>query len=273
MKHKPKIVHLKKERAAQAPPVNGNGRSITASAHIQAALRREIMLLERRPGEAIIERDISAQYGVSRTPVREAILRLADEGLIEIFPQSGTFVSLIPLNAFHETVIIRKALEETTSRLAAERASAAQIKNIHDIVDVMREMEARGEREQFHQADEQFHAAIAHAAGHPGIWNLVQQTKLQVDRYRRLTLPQQGRMARVVKEHAAIATAIGAHSPARATEAMNKHLDKLLIGLGDIQDLNPEYFAGSVGGEQPEKISRSGKDASTGSKSRSRKSG
>jgi GntR family transcriptional regulator, rspAB operon transcriptional repressor len=264
----------KNERAGGGNlPVSVAGRGITASAHILTALRREIMAMQRKPGEAIVERDIAAQYGVSRTPVREAILRLADEGLIEIFPQSGTFVSLIPLNAFHETVVIRKALEETTSRLAAERASTGQVKNIYDLVDWMREMEAKGERDQFHQADEAFHAAIAEAAGHPGIWNLVQQTKMQVDRYRRLTLPQEGRMTRVVKEHSAIATAIGAHSPERATEAMSKHLDKLLIGLGDIQDLNPEYFSGSIAASAPPQLPNATRIASADNKTRTRKSG
>lgn len=247
MSRKTKIDEAAKDRGESIVlPVSAIGRGVTASAHIQAALRREILTLQRKPGEAIVERAIAAQYGVSRTPVREAILRLADEGLIEIFPQSGTFVSLIPLNAFHEAIIIRKALEQTTTRLAAERARPAQIANLNSIIDWMREMEAKNERESFHQADEAFHAAIAESAGHPGIWSLVQQTKMQVDRYRRLTLPQQGRMLRVIKDHAAIANAIAARNPARATEAMSKHIDTLLIGLGNIQDINPEYFEGSV---------------------------
>jgi DNA-binding GntR family transcriptional regulator len=272
MSRKPKAAPARKERTAAPEPI-AFGRGITASAHIQGALRREILTLIRKPGEAIVERDIAAQYGVSRTPVREAILRLADEGLIEIFPQSGTFVSLIPLNAFHETIVIRKALEETTSRLAAERATQHQISNLNSIVDWMREMETKGDRESFHQADEAFHAAIAESAGHPGIWNLVQQTKMQVDRYRRLTLPQEGRMAKVIKDHAAIASAIGARSGVRATEAMSKHIDTLLIGLGDIRDLNPEFFTGSIAVlEQPRPAARS-KVTTMRNKPRTRKSG
>ena len=85
------------------------------------------MSLQRRPGEAISEAQIALSFGVSRTPVREAILKLSDEGLLEIYPQSGIFVSRIPVDALPEAIIIRKALEETTARLAAERATPSQI--------------------------------------------------------------------------------------------------------------------------------------------------
>ena len=177
---------------------------------IYADLRAQIMSLERRPGEPILESQIASAYGVSRTPVREAVLKLADEGLIEIFPQSGTFVARIPLAALPEAIVIRKSLEETSVRFAAQRASRSQIVAISAILERQREAELAGDREAFHSADEAFHAAIADAGGYPGIWKMVQQVKVHVDRYRRLTLPQEGRMARVIGEHAAIWTAIEA---------------------------------------------------------------
>src|SRR5205807_7830638 len=99
----------------------------------------ELVSLRRRPGEAISEGEIALSYGVSRTPVREAILKLADEGLVEIFPQSGIFVSRIPMAALPEAIIVRKALEETTARLAAERATASQILVLHSILQRQRE--------------------------------------------------------------------------------------------------------------------------------------
>jgi GntR family transcriptional regulator, rspAB operon transcriptional repressor len=154
--------------------------------------------------------------GVSRTPVREAILKLADEGLLEIFPQSGIFVSRIPMAALPEAIIIRKALEETTARLAAERATSSQILALHSILERQREASAAKDDDAFHRADEMFHATIAEVAGYPGIWTLIQQVKVHVDRYRRLTLPQEGRITRVIAEHEAILGAIEAHDPAGA---------------------------------------------------------
>src|SRR5258708_38092102 len=161
----------KKAEAAVNPALpgirrSGRPRTATASAKIYADLRAELVSLQRRPGEAISEAEIALCYGVSRTPVREAILKLADDGLVEIFPQSGIFVSRIPIAALPEAIIIRKALEETTARLAAERATPSQILALHSIVERQREADVAKDSEAFHQADERFHASIAEVAGH-----------------------------------------------------------------------------------------------------------
>jgi DNA-binding GntR family transcriptional regulator len=206
-------------------------------------LRAELVSLERLPGEPILEAELAKSYGFSRTPVREAVRKLADEGLVEIFPQSGTFAARIPFAALPETIVIRKALEETTARLAAERARRSQIIALLAQLERQREASKAGDRNAFHKADEAFHGAIAEAAGYRGIWTLVEQVKVHVDRYRRLTLPQEGRMARAIREHAAIAAAIEAGDGARAALAMGAHLDGLLADIPDIRRLNPDYFA------------------------------
>ena len=158
-------------RRPRAPAV---GARATAAATIHAELRDELVSLARRPGEAIVEKEIAAAYGVSRTPVREA--------------------------------------------------------------------GAKGDQQAFHRADEAFHAAIAEAAGHPRIWGLVQQVKVQVDRFRQLTLPQKGRMALVIREHAAVAAAIRRHDPQAAAKRMGVHLERLLGDIVDIRHLNPQFF-------------------------------
>jgi len=237
----------KKMIAAPRPLLTGPRRNTrparaTASARIYSDLRAELVSLARRPGEAISEAEIALTYGVSRTPVREAILKLADEGLVEIFPQSGIFVSRIPIGELPEAIIIRKALEETTTRMAAERATASQLLNLHAVLERQREATAAKDREGFHRADEMFHAAIAEVAGYPGIWPLILQVKVHVDRFRLLTLPQTGRMAEVIAEHEPILAAIEAHDPERARQAMARHLERLLDDISAIQTINPEFF-------------------------------
>jgi len=224
------------------PGALGRGRTNTAANLIYRVLRGDIVSMRRKPGSPVNEKEIALAHRVSRTPVREALLRLADEQLVEIFPQSGTIVARIPVGALPEAILVRKALEETTARLAAEHASRDQIAELHKTIERQRRMKTKADRERFHQADEAFHAAIADAAGHPAIWNLVLQVKMQVDRYRRLTLPLPGRMGRVLEEHGAIVAAIEAHDPERAAASMIKHLDGLRASIGDIRDLNPEYF-------------------------------
>ncbi|WP_461357305.1 GntR family transcriptional regulator [Bradyrhizobium sp. USDA 4454] len=220
----------------------GRPRTATAAARIYAELRAELVSLQRKPGDPILESEIARSYGVSRTPVREAILRLSDEGLVEIFPQSGIFVSRIPLAALPEAIIVRRSLEETLTRMATERVSASQILGLHAILERQREADMAGDREAFHQADEAFHAAIADVAGHPGIWKLILQVKVHVDRFRRLTLPQRGRMTEVIAEHEAIMTAIEARDAVRAGAAMVTHLERLLADISATQHDNPEFF-------------------------------
>src|SRR6202049_2215078 len=125
----------------------GRPRAATAASRIYSELRSELVSLQRRPGEPISEAEIALSYGVSRTPVREAILKLSDDGLVEIFPQSGIFVSRIPLAALPEGIIIRKALEETTARLAAERATSSQILILHAILARQREANVAEDRD------------------------------------------------------------------------------------------------------------------------------
>ena len=237
----------KKSDAVSRPAASGHRRTgrprtATASSRIHSDLRAELVSLRRRPGEAISEAEIALAYGVSRTPVREAILKLSDEGLVEIFPQSGILVSRIPLAALPEAIIIRKALEETTARLAAERATSSQILSLRSILERQREANTAKDNDAFHHADEAFHATIAEVAKYPGIWRLIQQVKIHVDRYRRLTLPQSGRMAQVIDEHEAILTAIEAHDPPRAGTAMERHLERLLADISATQNINPEFF-------------------------------
>lgn len=233
---------VRRRRATATPTSRPAQRATTVAATIYRDLRVEIVSLRRKPGEAIAEKRIAQDYGVSRTPVREAVLRLADEGLIEIFPQSGTFVSRIPLGALPEAIAIRRALEEATVRYAAARATRSQIATLRANLELQREMEAAGDFDGFHQADESFHALLAETAGYPGFWTITQQVKVQIDRYRRLTLPVLGRMTMVLAEHAAIVEAIAAHDPDAAARALNTHLDDLQITITDAQKANPMYF-------------------------------
>jgi DNA-binding GntR family transcriptional regulator len=222
-------------------------RGATISAAIYRELRNEIVSMVRRPGDVIAEKDIARQYGVSRTPVREALLRLADEELVDIFPQVGTFVSRIAMAALPEALVIRKALEEAAVRYAAMRATASHILRFEVTLAQQREADAVGDFDGFHQADESFHALIAEAAGYPRFWTITQQVKVQVDRCRRLTLPAPGRMSRAIAEHQEIADAIIARDPDRAVRGVAAHIDGLGSGIADLRKMNPRYFVDRAG--------------------------
>jgi len=205
-------------------------------------LRAAIVSMDMPPGRPISEKTIALEQGISRTPIREAILRLTKEKLVEVVPKSGTFVARIPISALPESLIARRALEGMTTRSAARYARRSQILELQALIERQREMAEQGDTKGFHRVDEDFHEMIAQIGKLPGLWTLVQQVKLQIDRYRHLTLPEEGRMAMVVDEHAAVATAIEQHDEDTACQMMEAHLSGLQLHIAHVAGANPEYF-------------------------------
>jgi DNA-binding GntR family transcriptional regulator len=237
-----KRIEEKRGGRARSQPAKTVRRVTTASA-IHEHLLGEILSLELSPGTALQEKLIAEAFGVSRTPVREAIIRLAEAGLVDIFPQSGTFVSRVPVNAIPEAVMIRKALEGATVEAAAEAADEKGVGRLDTIIARQRALAGIGDTGAFHEADEAFHEAIAEISGHPGVWKLLRQVKVQIDRARRLTLPVLGRMDWVIGEHAIIRDAIAARNPAEARAAMMIHLSAVIPDIGLLVEQYPDYFA------------------------------
>lgn len=231
----------RRERRRQ--PLGGipAGRS-TAASMVQDELRRAILAMEIVPGAALVEKELTARFGTSRTPVREALIRLKEEGFVEIFPQAGTFVARIPAEAIPEAVFIRQALECATVELVARIGTPEAVAILDDTIARQRAALERGDQEDFHLADEAFHEALAGLAGYPGIWKIAQAAKSQIDRCRRMTLPVPGRMAMVIREHSSIADAIRRHDGPAAAAAMRQHLGTLLPDLVVLQDRHPDYF-------------------------------
>jgi GntR family transcriptional regulator, rspAB operon transcriptional repressor len=218
-------------------------RAGSASATIYRALRDDILRMRRRPGDPIVEKQIARAYGVSRTPVREAMLKLSDEGLVDIFPQSGTYVARIPVDELPESMAIRRALEEGAVKLAAALATVEDIHSLQGSLELQRKAMDKGDWEAFHNADESLHCAIANASGYPRFWEVTQQVKVHIDRFRRLALPEPGRIERVFREHAAIVEAIADHDPVRAVAAMNTHQASLRENLTMTREASPYYFS------------------------------
>ncbi len=236
----------RKPRARNAPPKMTSQARLSDSPKNSQLVYRDlleaIISMKLVPGTPILEREITERYGISRTPVREAVLRLARDRLVDVIPKSGTFVARIPFSDLREAIVARGALEAVTVRAATEKASESQIMALRAIVQRQRETAEAGQEEAFHKADDAFHAAIAAAGRLPGIWNMIQQIKIQVERYRRLTLPQPGRMMRVVGEHTDVLDAIARRNADEAVECMTLHLNKLKLDTAIFRDMWPDYF-------------------------------
>ena len=214
----------------------------SAASLVYEAMRQRILALELPPGQRLNEHELAATFGVSRTPVHEAVQRLTDEGLVEVRPRSGTFVARIPVHELEEAMLVRTALELALLERAAAVLTPDTLARLDGLLDEQRRCAGADDRGGFHRADEAFHATLAELAGMPGVWRTIAQAKTQVDRYRRLTLPIQGRMQEVIEEHAAVVEALRSGSPAGATAAMRAHLNHVLPAVTVTRALQPDYF-------------------------------
>ncbi len=165
-----------------------------------------------RPGTSISENRICRQIGVSRTPVRAAIIRLVEDGLIEVFPQKGSFVAPIKLSAVRSNHFIRKALELAVLRRAGASWSPDRAAKARQILSRQERALEEGDLESFHELDEDFHRSFCTAAGLEGVWSTIEIAKARVDRVHRLAAGQ-GRLPLVVVEHRAIVDALDAGDP------------------------------------------------------------
>ncbi len=230
------------EKGTRFPAREPRAARPTAATHILTELRQSILDMQLLPGAPLVEKELTERFGVSRTPVREALIRLAEERLVDIFPQSGTFVGRIPVAALPEAVVIRKALESAALELAMSRADAAGLDHLDRLIARQEAFAGIDDRDGFHGADEAFHEAIAAISGHPGIWRVAQQAKVQIDRCRRLTLPALGRMGQVIAEHRAIVAAMCAGDRRGAHGALDRHLSAVLPDVEGIRRVHPDYF-------------------------------
>lgn len=217
-------------------------RRVTTATVIYDELYDVIVNMRLVPGTPLQEKALTQQFGVSKTPVREALIRLAEDGLVDIFPQSGTFVSHVPLASIPEAQVIRLALEDTAVKRTAEIASAADIAQLDAKLASQRMLADLGDMDAFHEADEAFHEAIALIAGYPSIWKLLRQVKVQINRARRLTLPVAGHMHQVISEHEIVRDAIARHDVAAARSALQAHLNVVIPDLDRLRVDYPDYF-------------------------------
>lgn len=217
-------------------------RAIPASARVYEQLRDRIVGGEMLPATPVSEKELAEQYGVSRTPIREALLRLAEERLIDIFPQRGTFVSRISVEALRDGMVIREALECVAVRRAAARVTEADLSALRLVLDRQEASERASDWAGFHAQDEAFHQRIAILSGHPNLWRVARQEKVQIDRCRVLHLPISRHRPLVMEEHRAILDGLAARDPQAAERAMGKHLANVLPGLDDLLRARPDFF-------------------------------
>lgn len=207
---------------------------------LHAILRQRVVRNDLKPGTQISEAEIAREYAISRQPVREAFIKLAEEGLIEIRPQRGTVIRKIDCDAVLDIRFVREAIEADIVRLLAEARDPAVVARLRQHLDAQRAIATRAPQE-FITADEAFHEALAEGAGKASVWNIVSGLKSQMDRVRFLSLDLFP-VERLIAQHTAIVDAVEAGDAAAADRAIRSHLRAVLSDLSDIIRANPDAF-------------------------------
>ena len=212
----------------------------TMALRVVGALRDEIVTMALKPGDVISESDIAGRYGVSRQPVREAFIRLAQQGLLLIRPKRATVVKKISPEGVRQSRFIRESIEvEIVRRVAANPGDAAAV--LKALIVDQEAASAAEDSRSFHTLDELFHRTLARLAGVEYAWQLIDDHKMQLDRVRYLTLGvSSSRVA--IGEHKMIAAAVAAGDVPRAEAAMRAHLARAEILLSQTISDYPDYF-------------------------------
>ena len=227
---------------AELKPMDREARGSVA-ARTYDLLLDQILTFRLKPYELVSEKAMSEALGVSRTPVREALARLAHVGLIDIYPQRGSVVAPLRLADLAKSQFLREALELGLLLRALEGPDrTALLQNLRDEVAVQETFAAISDDRRFYKSDEAFHQHIANHAGFPGIWADIMNAKLHMDRFRFLTFPRIDNMSIVLGQHRAIADALEIGDRMATEEAMRAHLRRVLSVVEVARERFPDYF-------------------------------
>ncbi|OCK56082.1 GntR family transcriptional regulator [Bradyrhizobium sp. LMTR 3] len=214
-----------------------------AAPQVFERLRGMIISLELPPGSPLSRAALAGQFGVSSTPIRDALMRLEEEGLVDVFPQYATVVSRVDVRLAQQAHFLRQAVELEIVRMLAMRHDEAFAAGLHATIVRQQQFAKAGDFEKFMAADNEFHAQLYAATDKQDIWSLVRSRSGHIDRLRRLHLPSPGKAQDILRHHKLIAKAIEAGQPEEAQKHLRTHLSGTLSETDQIRSRYPEYLS------------------------------
>lgn len=198
--------------------------------------------LRLEPGAVLSETELSRQLQVSRTPLREAISRLVDRRLLTVASQVGTRVARIDLEAVEQAVFIRCALETAAYRQACRTGSHRDVERLRQILEHQEHAVATQEADLFFITDEDLHQEIFRLGGHPDVWDVVRQSKLQLDRLRRLVIPDAISSRWLIDEHSQLVDLLEDGDVDAGVQLIQEHAGHVLRQAPQFRSRFPGYF-------------------------------
>ena len=217
-------------------------RRLSGAHQIYDYLRSDIINFTLKPGSVISKKEAAAVFGTSQTPVRDALLRLEAESLVDIAPQSKTTVSLISIQDAREVNFLRISVEIAVVRKLCTIAKGRGLEELEAWVERQKTEMKAGNQSTFRLADCSFHAEMFRMAGVEGLVSLIDSRRGHFDRILGLFLRQTDRRIPVIEEHSAIIEAIRSGKPDKAEKVIRIHLEKSLSIVDEIRERHPDYF-------------------------------
>ena len=199
--------------------------------HVFDVLEEEIISGSLQKGQIVTENELSLRLGVSRTPIRGALRRLAEEGLVDIAPNRRVTVIGISTEDLIDAYMIRMRLEGLSSRLATERMSDEDKKKLSDFVELSEYYISKKDTENLKMLDTQFHSMIYRASGNRMLCRILSELHRNITRYRKMSLTVPGRLESSVEEHREILNAILKGDSGEADRLTSRHIERALENL------------------------------------------
>lgn len=209
---------------------------------VYLSLKGAILSLSVKPGQILRKGEICEQLSISRSPVSEAVTRLAAEGLVDVVPQAGTFVARFSMDEIREGAFLREALELQAIELVAETITEEQLTELRRNLRVQEALVADRDFAGFYKLDAEMHEAILSYTGFRRLAQIAETSWLQVNRARQMVLPNEDRVVETLEEHRRILAALEARDPEAARAATRAHLRQLIAYLEPLEDAHPELF-------------------------------
>lgn len=220
--------------------------TITASEpvnqQIYRFLRQDIVTCVIHPGSLLSEKEVSSRFNVSRQPVREAFIKLAEAGLVQILPQRGTFVRKISAQRVADGRFIREAVEIAVVRRAATEAAPAALMALEHNLQLQKMVAQRHDMQAFLLLDDEFHLLIAQSINCELAWETVENIKATMDRVRFLTLSKVSPPESLIEQHEEILRMLRNKDADGAEQAMRQHLQEMIFSITPIAEQNSEWF-------------------------------
>jgi Transcriptional regulators len=195
---------------------------------IYRLLRRLIVGLTLLPNQFLSEKDVASCLAISKTPVREAFIRLAEDGIVRIVPKSGTYVAPIDIERAREGYFVRNALETSCAAQAAELANLGDVRRLRELLGQQKAIAENGGFSAFAVANDRFHSLIFEIADLPDAGLMIDAARFEIDRIQRLRDRYDRRSIEdSVAEHSGIVNAIALHDAEAARDCMERHLKKV----------------------------------------------